>query len=680
MGIGSYKEAQRYRMRTNKNLTRTFYLDTKRTLDDAPFAWEQVQNTPTPETDYNTEVDPGMVVPPQDVLPKNPIPNMPSAPGIPDPQFRQLELANGGRVNFSEGSKLTGTGKTLEQNIKDDHKAFNDYRKSIGQSTIPLDNDFIKMWQRTRLSSGGSVKKETPKFIPMDLESVAFRLFQDNLDNLSYNQKQTVYNYIEDNRNKKAEGGTIQSEDYYQEIPSLGETDPIGILEQQLINEKDPIKIEKLKNELNQINEELIAKEIEKQEEKKLQKEKGVKYREDFPSDTAYVLETGKQLLTNPKYTLGKLGKGVVEGTEWLGGQFGKTVLGMGEFDPSKSALENALYEPVAGEKLGINKFIEKNIPKDPTTGTLMGGEALEIAGSFLGPLEIYQLMKGAQTPKALEKKLSTIKINEKIDPTRRDILKTGAVMGGGALLYPTAKKIGMFDELAKAAKVARVLPAAKGMPEWFSPLVSRIENKGVDITAQAKKAQKLEYEKMRIPPSNAADREIVQSRKIELPTTGKKPEIITMTEYKNGTIHIESNTSGGAFDSPYDLYYSPPREVTELKYVRDKEGNYVKDIEGKAIQEKVKVKKDGEFTVLEQRPFFNPKYEGDDALELEYIERNFDDSISDVEKLEEFATGKKADPKKNKKRKEYKKYAEENPSDDAASRAPDEDRSYYDW
>jgi hypothetical protein len=100
MGIGSYKEAERYRMRTNKNLTRTFYLDTKRTLDQEPFAWEQVQNVP--ETNYQTEVDPGMVVPPQDVLPKNPIPNMPSAPGIPDPQFRQLELAEGGRVGFKE--------------------------------------------------------------------------------------------------------------------------------------------------------------------------------------------------------------------------------------------------------------------------------------------------------------------------------------------------------------------------------------------------------------------------------------------------------------------------------------------------------------------------------------------------------------------------------------------------
>jgi len=65
------------------------------------------------------------------------------------------EFNEGGRAKYSEGSKLTGTGKTLEQNIKDDHKAFNDYRKSIGQPIIPLDNAFIKMWQRTRLNEGG---------------------------------------------------------------------------------------------------------------------------------------------------------------------------------------------------------------------------------------------------------------------------------------------------------------------------------------------------------------------------------------------------------------------------------------------------------------------------------------------------------------------------------------------
>ncbi len=678
MGIGSYKEAQRYRMRTNKNLTRGFYLDTRRTLDQEPFVWEQVQNTPVPETDYQTEVDPGMVIPPQDVLPKNPIPNMPSAPGIPDPQFRQLELANGGRVNFSEGSKLTGTGKTLEQNIKDDHKAFNDYRKSIGQSTIPLDNDFIKMWQRTRLSSGGSVKKETPKFIPMDLESVAFRLFQDNLDNLSYNQKQTVYNYIEDNRNKKAEGGRVKlqngsDDSYYQEIPTLASADPIDILEQQLINEKDPIKIEILKNELNQIKEELIAKETAREEEKRSQKEKGVKYKEDFPSDAAYFLETGKQLLTNPKYTLGKLGKGVVEGTEWLGGQFGKTVLGMGEFDPSKSALENALYESVAGEKLGINKFIEKNIPKDPTTGTLMGGEALEIAGSFLGPFEIYQLMKGAQTPKALEKKLSTIKIDETIDPTRRDILKTGAVMGGGALLYPTAKKLGMFDKLAKGAKVARVLPAVKGLPEWFSPLVSRIEKEGVDVISQAKEAQKLEYKRMKGPPSNAADLEIVQSRKIEIPVAGKKePDIITMTEYKNGDFYIEADTYGGAFDSPVELYYSAPKEISEPIYTKNAEGKFI-------VTGQKKIKKEGEFVVIEDRPYNAARYPFDDAIEIERSEVSLNEAISDLERIEKIATGKRIDPKRVQEREATRKFVEENPMDDVVNRYGDAEDFAYD-
>ena len=127
-----------------------------------------------------------------------------------EPTSSPQVASNEERVEYSEGSKLTGTDKTLEKNIRDDHKAFNDYRKSIGSPIVPLDNEYIKMWQRTRLNSGGSVKKQTPKFIPMDLESVAFRLFRDNLDNLTYNQKQTVYDHIEDNRNKKATGGRVK--------------------------------------------------------------------------------------------------------------------------------------------------------------------------------------------------------------------------------------------------------------------------------------------------------------------------------------------------------------------------------------------------------------------------------------------------------------------------------------
>ena len=90
-------------------------------------------------------------------LPPDMAPVMPQVPGIPDPQYRQLELATGGRAELKDGTK------------------------------------------------------EPPKFIPMDLESVAFRLFRENLDNLTYNQKQTVYDHIEQNRNKKAKGGKVES-------------------------------------------------------------------------------------------------------------------------------------------------------------------------------------------------------------------------------------------------------------------------------------------------------------------------------------------------------------------------------------------------------------------------------------------------------------------------------------
>ena len=77
---------------------------------------------------------------------------------------------------------------------------------SIGRSYS--DPRYYKMGGRVNYQNGGS-SNTSPKFIPMDLESVAFRLFKENLDNLTYNQKQTVYDYIEQNRNKKSYGGRI---------------------------------------------------------------------------------------------------------------------------------------------------------------------------------------------------------------------------------------------------------------------------------------------------------------------------------------------------------------------------------------------------------------------------------------------------------------------------------------
>ena len=412
-------------------------------------------------------------------VPPDMSPVTPSAPGIPNPQDRQIELATGGRVNFNEGSKLTGTDKTLEQNIKQDHKAYNDYRKSIGSPTVPLDNEYIRMWIRTRLNSGGPANKQPQKIIPLNLESVAFKLFQDKLDNLSYNQKQTVYDYIEDNRNKKAIGGRVKlkngsEETYNPEIPSLGFSDPIDILEQRLINEKDPTIALALDYQLEKLKKESKAKEIEREEFKKSQKEKGIKYKEDFPSEAAYFAETGKQLLTNPKYFLGKGAKGIVEGTEFLVGQPLQTLF-------SQEGKNFEFYQPVGGEKLGIDKFIEKNIPKGATTGTLVAGDVAEIAGSVADPFLVYGLAKGAI--KGAKPKPPTTAVDETIDPTRRDILKTGAVMTGGALLYPTAKKLDLL-KLGTSVKPSVFAEAVKGTtaPSWMDSLITKILAEGTEI------------------------------------------------------------------------------------------------------------------------------------------------------------------------------------------------------
>ena len=71
---------------------------------------------------------------------------------------------------------------------------------------------------RAGYQNGGS-SKTPPKYIPMDLESIAKKLFDRNLDNLTYNEKQTIYDYIEANRNKKANGGRIGYADGSGPIP-----------------------------------------------------------------------------------------------------------------------------------------------------------------------------------------------------------------------------------------------------------------------------------------------------------------------------------------------------------------------------------------------------------------------------------------------------------------------------
>jgi len=79
---------------------------------------------------------------------------------------------------------------------------------------------------RLGLADGGSTTM--PKFIPMDPESVGLRLFGKNIDSLSYIEKQAVRDYIDDNKNKKADGGLMSLKGNEMDFRDGGGFVPIG--------------------------------------------------------------------------------------------------------------------------------------------------------------------------------------------------------------------------------------------------------------------------------------------------------------------------------------------------------------------------------------------------------------------------------------------------------------------
>ena len=70
----------------------------------------------------------------------------------------------------------------------------------------------MAMGGRIDYETGGPTTTTPVKTLPMDLDSLARRLFNTNLDNLSPSEKQYLYEFKEQNKNKKAKGGIMGSE------------------------------------------------------------------------------------------------------------------------------------------------------------------------------------------------------------------------------------------------------------------------------------------------------------------------------------------------------------------------------------------------------------------------------------------------------------------------------------
>jgi hypothetical protein len=206
-----------------------------------------------------------------------------------------------------------------------------------------------------------------------------------------------------------------------------------------------------------------------------------------------------------------------------------------------------------------------------------------------------------------------------------------------GAASAPFVGKLIKGEKAAQTAKVAtKVLPKVAGMPEWFPSLIAKIEKEGIDISPKATRVE-----------------DIVKVKKIEVPVAGEaKPDIITMTTRPDGSIEIEADVYGGSFDSPFSLEYRPPKTDMNLETGQP-------------------VKYPGDFSVVENRP--RPVYDPHSAdYEIDYENMSIKDAVSDIEKVEKIATGKRIHPKRVAQREKARADVEDRPYEDIINRYGD--------
>jgi hypothetical protein len=450
--------------------------------------------------------------------------------------------------------------------------------------------------------------------------------------------KDVVKNLENIKKTKYATGGRVGLKQggeptgmYYQEIPDV---DPEIILHKQIMNEDDPVRVAALEHRLDMYRKQQAQEEKQRQEYKQAQKDQGIKYLEDFPTQGEYLKESAKQLLTNPGYFYGKGLKGVVEGTEWLVGQPAKILF-------NQEGKNWDWYDPVAGEKLGINSLINKYRPKEPTTLTEAVGTAAEIGGTFMDPFLAYGISKRALGGiKSLPTETNIVE--EIVDPTRRDLVKMMGVGAAAAALGPTLSKFSKIKTPTKVAEGVRAsakLANVTNMPEWFPSLVSKIQKEG------------------KFPTKNYATVDNVKIKELSVPSITGKNETYRMTEYPNGKIEIEANVEGGAYGQPFEIHYKPPEA-------------HINETTGKVINEP------GEFSVLESRPRPDPNDIGN--WELDYDTFAHQHALSNIDRVEEVATGKVTDLKTAEERRARRNWVESHPYEDVMDRYPDPDIA--DW
>ena len=130
-----------------------------------------------------------------------------------------------------EYDKKIGNIKDMTQaDLAERRKYIQQYMAMAGfnpdQISSALSRQGLKKGGRARYENGSG--KEGIKTIPINLDTIANQLFGDKLDNLTYTQKESVYNRYYDLKDKKANGGLMSLGGHEMDFRAAGGFVPIG--------------------------------------------------------------------------------------------------------------------------------------------------------------------------------------------------------------------------------------------------------------------------------------------------------------------------------------------------------------------------------------------------------------------------------------------------------------------
>jgi hypothetical protein len=163
-------------------------------------------------TDYQTEVAPEMVIPPQDILPKGAEPVMPYTPGIPNPQDRILELAEGGRTQFANGTRLS---------FEEKQKTLNDIKKYVNKK---LSKKEIVTLQELNEKFGQGQRREYlyKEALGKDYDKIT-KLQREGIGRVSLEVKDKLYDIIDEVVAGKRPLMDLSRKNLNQELPPVSE-------------------------------------------------------------------------------------------------------------------------------------------------------------------------------------------------------------------------------------------------------------------------------------------------------------------------------------------------------------------------------------------------------------------------------------------------------------------------